>query len=497
MAESTGDPKREGGEHLLDPSQDAEERWDAEDDIEILSDGESSIQPPLTQSVIIRLYISHFLSTWNSRLFEFGSVLFLTSIYPDTLMPVSIYALVRAATAIVLSPAIGLWIDKGDRLFIVRVSIIGERTAIAISCAIFLILEKHQDDSSWLNHSLFSVIVVLAGVEKLCSIMNSVSVTRDWVVEITEGHEDNRRTLNAQIRRIDLSCKLLSPFLIASIDQYSTIVAIWTTMLMNFSSIFVEYTCIEKVYNLVPRLHQSPKKATDDQAEEYSVVRQEEFELDDAPPLKTSFRITSFLHRIFPWSSFALYIKHQAFLPSFSYAFLHFTVLSFSGRMIAFLLASGFSSFSVGVARTVSTVAELSATWISPRIMKWLGSIRSGSLSIAWQTLWLTLGVACFLINGRSGTLALLGLIGGVVLSRIGLWGFDLAIQSIIQDEVESSNRGAFSTAEASTQNLFELLSYLSTIIFARPSEFHWPILMTMVSAYAACATYTRYVYHG
>ena len=180
MLQSASDPEAQSGERLLDPSQE-DEYWQDEGEIEILSDDNHFAETPLTHSVIGRLYISHFLSTWNSRLFEFGSVLFLTSIYPNTLMPVSIYALVRAATAIILSPAIGLWIDKGDRLFIVRVSIIGERTAIAISCCIFLVLEKHQDDSSWLNHSLFSVIVILAGVEKLCSIMNSVSVTRDWV----------------------------------------------------------------------------------------------------------------------------------------------------------------------------------------------------------------------------------------------------------------------------------------------------------------------------
>ncbi|KAJ3979583.1 hypothetical protein F5890DRAFT_908922 [Lentinula detonsa] len=42
--------------------------------------------------VKISLYISHFLSTWNSRVFEFGAVLYLATIYPGTLLPMSIYA---------------------------------------------------------------------------------------------------------------------------------------------------------------------------------------------------------------------------------------------------------------------------------------------------------------------------------------------------------------------------------------------------------------------
>lgn len=69
------------------------------------------------------LYISHFLSTWNVRGFEFGAVLFLASIFPGTLLPMSVYALVRAASAIFLSPLVGRYIDSGDRLQVIRVSI--------------------------------------------------------------------------------------------------------------------------------------------------------------------------------------------------------------------------------------------------------------------------------------------------------------------------------------------------------------------------------------
>jgi iron-regulated transporter 1 len=70
-----------------------------------------------------RLYISHALSTWNSRLFEFGAFLFLANIYPNTLLPASVYALARAASAALLSPWLGSYIDRADRLEAVRVSI--------------------------------------------------------------------------------------------------------------------------------------------------------------------------------------------------------------------------------------------------------------------------------------------------------------------------------------------------------------------------------------
>ncbi len=70
-----------------------------------------------------RLYLSHFLSTWNSRVFEFGAVLYLAAVFPETLLPMSVYAFTRALSAIIFAPAVGQYIDTGNRLQVVRVSI--------------------------------------------------------------------------------------------------------------------------------------------------------------------------------------------------------------------------------------------------------------------------------------------------------------------------------------------------------------------------------------
>ena len=70
-----------------------------------------------------RLFTSHFLSTWNARSFEFGAVLFLASIFPATLLPMSVYALTRGISAILFSPAVGRYIDTAERLHVVRLSI--------------------------------------------------------------------------------------------------------------------------------------------------------------------------------------------------------------------------------------------------------------------------------------------------------------------------------------------------------------------------------------
>ena len=91
----------------------------------VVAEAEAPDQPAsyISRSLAWRLYLSHLLSTWNSRSFEFGSVLFLAQIYPGTLLYLSIYAMCRSAAGIVLSTRIGKAIDHKARLNVVRSSI--------------------------------------------------------------------------------------------------------------------------------------------------------------------------------------------------------------------------------------------------------------------------------------------------------------------------------------------------------------------------------------
>ena len=50
-------------------------------------------------------------------------MLYLACIFPNTLLPMSVYALARGASAVVFSQAVGWYIDTRDRLRVVRVSI--------------------------------------------------------------------------------------------------------------------------------------------------------------------------------------------------------------------------------------------------------------------------------------------------------------------------------------------------------------------------------------
>ncbi|KAJ9424069.1 hypothetical protein QL093DRAFT_2282182 [Fusarium oxysporum] len=418
-----------------------------------------------------RLYISHTLSTWNSRVFEFGSVLYLASIFPGTLMPLAIYSIVRGASAITLSSWVGSYIDRKDRLNTVRLSIVSQRLVVAASCVIFFILSRVESPSDELRVGLLAALIFMACVEKLAAIMNLVSVERDWVIVVARSDTTVLRTMNSQMRRIDLVCKLLGPFFIGILDGVSTETAILVNLAMNCTSVIVEYFTIAKVYYQVPEL-QHPKTTPPivPQNEEQQ-TRQNAWVSFKKAIQKTS-------------SDLRLYFTHPAFAPSFSIALLYCTVLSFGGVMVTYLLASGYTSAQIAAMRTVSVTLEVLATWIGPWVMKKIGPVRAGLCNWCIN----------FWRYADNVLVSTLGLVCGSMLSRIGLWGVDLSAQVIIQEEVEAEKRGAFSAVEASWQNVFEMCSYTSTIIFSSPSQFHNPTALSVTSVFFAWLLYSSFV---
>jgi iron-regulated transporter 1 len=63
-----------------------------------------------------------------------------------------------------------------------------------------------------------------------------------------------------------------------------------------------------------------------------------------------------------------------------------------------------------------------------------------------------------------------------------------------LSKEVQGDRRGTFSTVETSFQNVFDLLSWILTIIWSNPASFQWPVLISVVAVYTAGGLYTYYL---
>jgi iron-regulated transporter 1 len=432
--------------------------------------GSPGIKPRMSNYI----YFSHFLSTWNARVLEYGAVLFLAELLPDTFLPLSLYALFRSFSAILLSHKLGVYIDSTNRLEVIRGSIVYQRIAVISTCFLFYLMIVVGVDSSYFNIFL-GLLIGFACIERLCATMNMVSVERDWVVVIADGDMNFLQRLNAKMRRIDLFCKLLGPLAISYFDVWFNIKDLVLLLLVwNFLSMFFEYYTIACVYRTYPKLKESkhrPITTTQDENDnnwlQYHIIK-----------------------------PFKFYVHHPMFLPSFSLSILYMTVLSFGPQMIAYLLFEGRDASQVGIMRTVSVVVELLTTFVAPRIMSRTGPVRAGSGFIVWQSLCLSIGIYTSLfLGGVAAKAETMYLITAVILSRIGLWGFDLCVQLIIQHGVEHENSAKFSSIEAGFQSLFELLSFVQTIVWTRPDQFVYPVVLSGGSTVIACVLFL--VFHA
>ncbi|KAF2677546.1 hypothetical protein K458DRAFT_423808, partial [Lentithecium fluviatile CBS 122367] len=428
-----------------------------------------------TKAILWKLYLSHTLSTWNARTFEFSSVIFLAAIFPGTLFYASIYALFRSLAAFLLSSKIGQTVDTRERLWVVRQTILWQRYAVACSC-LFLVslLKMDMEDERVRVVGLFAICVVLACVEKLSFVGNTVAVERDWAVIIADSLHIPREDLNSGMRRIDLVCKLVAPLCISVVDGYSTKVAIWVVFGQNAFSVVFEYFAIAQVYKAIPELAQH-QPSQPEASPSHSTTTSSPYE----PPSS----IPAFLR---PWMDYA---RNPAFLASFSLALLYLTVLSFASQMTTYLLTLGFTSVHVSIMRLVAVLFELSATCAAPLLMRRIGAVRSGLWFVNEQLISVALALGLFSLVDSQTKFAAAALVIGVTLSRLGLWGFDLCVQYLVQGEAPEATRGSFSAVEASLQNLFELLSFGTTMVFARPAQFKYPVYISAgaIAVSAAC----------
>ncbi|KAK9480758.1 Ferroporti-1 [Lipomyces japonicus] len=467
----------------------------------------------IENSIAYRVCISHFLSAWNSRIFEYSAVLFLASIFPGTLLPPSCYAMFRALSAIFLAPSVGRRVDSTNRLVTVRQSIMYQRSSVALSCALLIAMiwlsVGEASTGIWIKIAFMLGLVLLACIEKLALIMNTVSVERDWVVVIAGSNSDDLRTLNSIMRRIDLFCKMGGPLAISFLIGFSIVGSIVTVLILNLVSVVIEYVSIARVYRLVPALAYRVEVATEEHAEDLGIVLEQQQDEGEEESLGRStrfYRSSSFSRAVNAFSSpLQIYINHDQFIPSFSLAILYFTVLSFGGQMVAYLLAMDYHPGTIGVLRTFSVVFELGATWLAPLVMKKIGVVRGGIWFINWQAICCVIAaISIFKASPTalsdhkvfyffSSTSTAL-LIFAVVFSRVGLWGYDLCAQVLIQEGVEQEARSTFSSVESSFQNFFELLSFASTIVFDKPNVFKIPVALSANSVVIAAVLYAVYV---
>jgi len=463
--------------------------------------GNSQTVTPLNRKALSLLLVQHFSNSWGLRTAEFAIYLFLITLFPDTLLPASLYGFFTTGIAIVLSGWAGRQVDIRNNLRLVQACIVIIKLADcgAYAGSLILLTSHHRNLShpwaSALSRGMYSWIVISGCVHNLANVAISVAIERDWVTVIADGSSEHLTVVNTYMRRIDLICKLSAPLFVSLLTTAVTYpFAAYFLCGVEAASMAFELIWIGVVYRRFPALQaaQSAKDAS----------RQERIHDTQRPHIPTAPELMShiksgFRYSLSDWKEF---VQHPIFLSSLSISCLYLTVLSFDGTMLSYLKAEAYSDPFLAGMRALNVVAGLMGTLAMPLLERKLGLVRAGNWSIWSEVLCLVPAVVSFYVGAppigvRAPAWNAALLFGGMMLSRVGLWAFDLCQLKELQLALASHpRRNSITALQFSLQNIADMLKYVLTIILSRPSQFKFAALTSFLSVVAGAVTYLMYV---
>lgn len=452
----------------------------------------------LDRKALYLLLVQHFSNSWGSRTAEFALYLFLVTLFPDTLLPASIFGFLTTGTAIILSGWAGHQVDTRNNLKLVRTCIVVIKLSACGAYAGSLVLLYHprwgleNDLRTPLAAGMFAVVIICGCIQNLAGVTISVAIERDWVTVIADGSSAHLTTINTYMRRIDLLCKLLAPLFVSLLTTAASYTfAAYFLCGVEIVCMIFELVWISIVYSRFPTLKAAQAAKTAARQENRPPRRG-----DRIPALMNTIE----LHMKNSLSDWKEFVHHPIFLSSLAISCLYFTVLSFDGTMLSYLKAETYSDPFIAGMRGLNVVAGLLGTLTMPVLERKLGLIRAGHWSIWWEAICLVPVVISFYvgtppINERAPAWNAALLFGGMMLSRIGLWAFDLCQLKELQLALSTHpRRNAISALQYSLQNVADLLKYVLTMILSRPSQFKIAALASFVSVVAGALTYLAYV---
>ncbi|KAL7584767.1 hypothetical protein Lser_V15G42867 [Lactuca serriola] len=475
------------------------------DDEQLLPRHQYHHQDPIDTSLLVSLYVGHFLARWGARMWEFSVGLYMINVWPDSLLMAAAYGVVESASTTLFGPFVGQWIDNstypkaaisnlekirlklGSTNKVLRIWLITQNLSFIIA-GVTVVGLLISPDLRVTNVTAFTLLVVLTNLSGALAVLSTLAGTilieREWVVVISEGHSSNLlTTMNSRIRRIDLICKLFAPVVTGFIISFVSLIASAASLaIWNILSVFLQYWLLNSVYKGIPALQERSKKrgpkstiATQQEHASSSTSQEQLIQHHDTEDLSEDVSssnpiVRKFIRRVSNSSfirAWRVYLQQDVVLPGVSLALLYFTVLSFGTLMTATLEWDGIPVYIIGMGRGISAIIGISATFLYPSMETRISTLRTGLWSI-WSQ-WACLLVCVGSIWVKNNTTSAYLLMAGVAASRLGLWTFDLSVIQQMQDQVSESDRAVVGGVQNSIQSFWDLMTYIMGLIISNP----------------------------
>ncbi|KAL4222198.1 hypothetical protein ACF0H5_018235 [Mactra antiquata] len=488
-----------------------------------------------TKTVCIYVYISHFLSAWGDRMWQFGVGLFLVIIAPESLLLTAIYGFVMGAAILLFGPMVGDWVDRTARLSAARISLVIQNLSIAVCAVVIYVVIyfkteiEEQWEDKWLLNICFGIIILVAVIAQLASTGNTIAVEKDWIVEICGDDNDLLATTSAILKSIDLVTNIVAPIATGQIMAYaSTEIGALFIGGWNVVSVFVEYYLLWKVYNEVPALR--AKK---------DFCRIEEEDDRQGRGKCTACLcglLESFAILIRGWKTF---MKYDVAFAGLGLASLYMTVLGFDNITVGFAYTQGINESVMGGLMAAGAFVGIVGTFIYPWMRKKIGIQKTGSFGLTSQIIFLSLCVASvwapgspFDINFRNkgdddiavvnttseppiftdippqenatnidddstfwdDYLSITLLMAGIIGARCGLWIADLTITQLFLETVEEKERGIVLGVQTALNQLMDMIKFIMVIVAPEPELFGLLVLISFAFVAMGWCLYCKYI---
>jgi iron-regulated transporter 1 len=471
-------------------------------------------------AVINQVCILYFFGAWGKRMWEFAGIVFIMEIFPGSLLASSVFGLLETIASMLWGPAMGRYIDRNQRLKVIRLSIVGQNFAIIFAAVVLAFaLGRHAEHWELPNRVVvLALLVVATGVAKLSSSLNKIGLQKDWAVIISKSMTDGKQLqrnqtapltiFNARMHRVDLSCSILAPLMVGVASSMVNpsfaviVVGIWSGV-----STVVEMYLSQSVFSKIPSLWHKEIKAP-------------------APASTT----TTKANGNSTMDNLKAYVSHPCFLAaSLPYCLLYISVLSFGGIMTSFLRTVGCPDIALAGGRGAGAAFAIGGTIAVPKMMRFFAGnnnnadggeggavmesssrraalIKSALIMLWWQILSLIPLVTGFMLfsnrfqelgDDRADSPVFLPFMSMIFISlcssRLGLWGFDLAQTQLMQETVDVSEAGRINGSQQTLMEACYLFSFMMTIAFPDPRTFFIPAFLSFASIFVAALLFTMF----
>jgi len=189
------------------------------------------------------------------------------------------------------------------------------------------------------------IIYICGGLAQVYQQCYMVAIDRDWVVAISGGDDEQwLTTTNTVLKQIHLVCIIVGPSIAVLLNSNSQSDAIWVG-LIKITSLVLMNVLLNRCYQTTPSLQQSEDSSIEQSEEERRTIDAEDDNVDhvDISSIVPKNHSCSYMNDL------QVFLSQEAVFAGLALALLYCNVLTFGGVMTAYLSSCGMPWSVIGV----------------------------------------------------------------------------------------------------------------------------------------------------